>query len=759
MASQQAILRRQPRLSALLVLAVTACGDAQPPDPPPKCGDILENVVEASEWVKATTDIRSYRYRASFDAFETEVEIQGENHTPLATMVVRQVYDEDGVTDGTIEALLNEGEPNSLRMTTHGLGLDDLGYEIRARLESPTQSMEIWAELDNEFCFKPQDAVDAPPCANGLAVGDPAYVLPSCGLPYDELVASGVAPTLKTLTYVSSTPTPPPTGQLIQEPDETRYSLTVMDPNGTTLAPDVLAWAESAEVDDIVGSASEVLLTAAYLDRAWWREREKQVAFCIGEEVLGPSDAVLVEGSQQALSGPQSTDAQIVDWVNGTDRSSSKRKNVAGDPHLVSFDGKKWDFQAYGEFILAEGTDDDFLVQLRTEGLLGATLPACMRVTVATAVATEIDGMRIAIYGRPRFRLEVDGVVVDAPSDLPRLPSGTSLRLGGNRVTIEFPTGEVLAVSAGGGAVSFQLPPSRRGKIRGLLGNFDGDDANDLALRDGTTLAAPVPFPVKHGVLADSWRIAQADSLFDYAPGEDTNTFTRFDFPTSPARIEDLPPADVAEADRICREEGVTDPSSLSDCILDIACTQDRGLADEHSKQPAGSSIEPPNGDLVLQGAIAMGILPAVIRSEPERMPGVCEGPSVPVVSVFEERSSETLQSALTPELAPEPEPIPAGTVVRSYLLHRNPGEEGFGPLRANIKFGGRILGLFVTSEGLDATDAALGAPEVEYVSEPDRGLEEDDGLIASWSGQSLSIEWDGPSDADQVRVLTEVTP
>ena len=746
-------------MAALFVLACAACGDARPPDPPPKCGDILENVVDASEWVKSTTDIRSYRYRSSFNAFETEVEIQGDNHTRLGTMVVRQVYDEEGVTDGTIEALLNESEPSSLRMTTHGLGLDDLGYEVRARLESATQAMEIWAELDNEFCFQPQDAVDAPPCANGLAVGDPAYVLPSCGLPHDELLSSGMAPTLKTLTYVSEAPAAPPTGQLIQEPDRTRYSLTVMDPTGTTPAADVLAWAESAGIGELVGSTSETLLTSAYLDRAWWREREKQVAFCIGEEVLGPADSAPVAASQQALSGAQSTDASIVDWINGTDRSSSKGKNVSGDPHMTSFDGRRFDFQAYGEFILAEGTNDGFLVQLRTEGLSSATLLACQRVTVTTAVATEIDGVRIAVYARPRFRLEVDGLEVDAPSDLPELPSGTSLRLEANGATIEFPNGEVLEVTAGGQTVSLQLPASRRGQIRGLLGNFDGDDTNDFALRDGTALATPVAFAVKHGALADSWRIAQADSLFDYAPGEDTDTFTRIDFPTSPARIEDLPPAEVSEADSICREEGVTDPSTLFDCILDIACTRDRTLADEHSKQPAGSSIEPPSGDLVLQGAIAMSIVPATIQSEPERVPGVCEGPNVPVVNVFEERASETLASDLTPDLAEEPDPIPAGTTVRSYLLHRNPGEEGFGPLRATMKFGGRILGLFTSAEGLDATDATLGAPDAEYVSEPNRGLEEDDGLVVSWTGQSLSIEWDGPSDADQVRVITEVAP
>src|SRR5690606_30013229 len=145
-----------------------------------------------------------------------------------------------------------------------------------------------------------------------------------------------------------------------------------------------------------------------------------------------------------------------------------------------------------------------------------------------------------------------------------------------------------------------------------------------------------------HGPYADEWRIAQSDSLFDYEPGEDTSSFVRADFPSEPARVQDLPATEVEAATAECRTAGVADPTLLFDCILDVACAADaaskQALAADLRAEPAAVTSESPAGDLWLEGAIAMDVLPAQLSSAAPPTPNACEVPLVPVIRVFEER-------------------------------------------------------------------------------------------------------------------------
>jgi Ca2+-binding RTX toxin-like protein len=61
--------------------------------------------------------------------------------------------------------------------------------------------------------------------------------------------------------------------------------------------------------------------------------------------------------------------------------------------------------------------------------------------------------------------------------------------------------------------------------------------------------------------------------LFDYQPGEDTNTFTDLNFPGRPFTIADLTPEERAAAQQIAEQLGITDPTLLANAILDIALT------------------------------------------------------------------------------------------------------------------------------------------------------------------------------------------
>jgi len=129
------------------------------------------------------------------------------------------------------------------------------------------------------------------------------------------------------------------------------------------------------------------------------------------------------------------------------------------------------------------------------------------------------------------------------------------------------------------------------------------------------------------------------------------------------------------------------------------------------------------------------------------------------VVTIFEARIGETITATLTPDLSEGGQPILPGTIVRSYILHRNPDAVGPGTLGGSVKFGGRILGLYTTDAGIDATDATLGSAQAQYATEAARGLEAEDEFVPTWSGRTVSFPFGGTSNADQVRVVTEVAP
>ena len=103
--------------------------------------------------------------------------------------------------------------------------------------------------------------------------------------------------------------------------------------------------------------------------------------------------------------------------------------------------------------------------------------------------------------------------------------------------------------------------------VAGLLGNADGDTANDLALRDGTVLAQPVAFDVLYGAFADDWRITDASSLFEYENGLGTADFTDLSFPAAGVTLDDFPLEVVAAAEAAAA--GIEDPALRKAAVLD----------------------------------------------------------------------------------------------------------------------------------------------------------------------------------------------
>jgi hypothetical protein len=248
----------------------------------------------------------------------------------------------------------------------------------------------------------------------------------------------------------------------------------------------------------------------------------------------------------------------------------------SGEPHLRTFDGRRYDFQAVGEFVAAHG--DGYGIQVRQQ-----PLPGSRRVAVNTAVAMDVAGDRVEV------RL-VDGTPVLFVAGAARtdavvpLPKGGTVALGtgsgGPLVTVTWPDGSTAWVTAFAGVgldLTAQPAAARAGHLDGLLGDFDGDPGNDVRPRGGAALADPT-FQRLYPGLADSWRVTAATSLFGYPAGSDTGAYTDRTFPDQPATAGTVP--DPAAAEAVCRRLGVTDPQVLPDCILDVGLTGLPAFAD-----------------------------------------------------------------------------------------------------------------------------------------------------------------------------------
>ena len=255
----------------------------------------------------------------------------------------------------------------------------------------------------------------------------------------------------------------------------------------------------------------------------------------------------------------------------------------AGDPHLKTFDGFRFDFQQIGEYTLVRSTKDDFVVQVRQ-----VPVPKSRAVSVNQAMATKIGGQRVTVsLENGAAVLRIDGTVVTG--DPPAMKGGSIVRAltgYGTSYAIEWPDGTVVrAEQLKQYTINVRVRPSgaRRGTLEGLLGNDDGAVDDDAA---------------EPAALAEKWRVTQAASLFDYQSGQSSQTFVD---PTFPDPGQTVP--DREAADKACREEGITDPQLLHDCIVDFGVTNGFLFASQYAHQQkvleARAALAPANATAV----------------------------------------------------------------------------------------------------------------------------------------------------------------
>jgi len=256
-----------------------------------------------------------------------------------------------------------------------------------------------------------------------------------------------------------------------------------------------------------------------------------------------------------------------------------------GDTHLTTFDGLYYDFQASGDFVLAE-SDSGFVVQTRQAS--GA--PRWPNASVNKAVATQMDKTRVAVCLDPT-RLVING----KPDDLAdgkslSLAGGIDVSRSGNVYVISGQGGETVQAELQNGwiDVSVGLGHQPQAKVHGLLGDASGSTADDIATRNGTVLTQPVSFADLYHRYADSWRVAAADSLVCADPKVEPGV------PVVPFYANDLDPLEYARVRAICAAAGVKEQTLLDACTLDVTVLADETAARVFARPPNHISVMRP---------------------------------------------------------------------------------------------------------------------------------------------------------------------
>ncbi len=288
------------------------------------------------------------------------------------------------------------------------------------------------------------------------------------------------------------------------------------------------------------------------------------------------------------------------------DTAPAADASTRGDPHLTTFNGTYYDFQSAGEFTALRHYDG-MEVQTRQSPVATAVVPVTSAytglascVSLNTAFAARVGTHRVTYEPQPggndqpgRMVVRVDGRMVTVPA------GGLGLGGGGRIVNVStgtgielfFPNGTHLIVTSNFWPAhsSWYLnidvvnTPARDGTMGTTL---PGSWLPLLA--DGTPLGDKPASLHQRWVdlnqkLANSWRVRNATSLFDYAPGTSTATFTDKRWPVEnpkDCKVAGQTPAkpiDPKKAESYCAE--IADKQRRAECVFDVTYMGDPGFA------------------------------------------------------------------------------------------------------------------------------------------------------------------------------------
>jgi hypothetical protein len=296
------------------------------------------------------------------------------------------------------------------------------------------------------------------------------------------------------------------------------------------------------------------------------------------------------------------------------------------DVHIITYNGLRYDFQAVGEFTLAKSRipGDSFDIQLRLQPFAPNTA-----VTIITQVAVSVGTDRVTFDLTRPDTVWINGVpsTLTLASPNVALNGGQLTELSSTSWEVMWNTGEQATITNAGSWLDVYdgIPLAEPNMVGGLQGE-DAGQANDFQLSNGTVLPQPIAATELYGAYADSWRVSQASSLFDYGPGQTTATFTDTSAPLTPVTLADFPANVVAQAAAAVAAAGITDPGTAAAAELDFAATGDAGfIASAQRVQQLVTSTTPADitPDQTVVPAVGVAAVPDTLTEAPSGVTAV----------------------------------------------------------------------------------------------------------------------------------------
>lgn len=292
-------------------------------------------------------------------------------------------------------------------------------------------------------------------------------------------------------------------------------------------------------------------------------------------------------------------------WCNAAPDASAAD---AGDPHLTTTNGVRYDFQSAGEFVALKNSDTGFELQTRQSPVQTSFTPppnahtglaSC--VSLNTAVAMRVGKHRVTYQPRAfselsaeLLELRIDGSLVTAIGTPIALSAGNSVtRASDGVLDVRVADGTIVTVTPRFWTsqgywyldVDVRKTPAREGTMGPVL-------AGDWLPRapDGASFGAkPAALAARHVVLnqkfANAWRVSNTTTLFDYAVGTSTANFTDVNWPPESGKpclttLSSRPPLKRMQpelAKTACR--GIKDEGLLANCLFDVTVMGDAEVA------------------------------------------------------------------------------------------------------------------------------------------------------------------------------------
>jgi len=294
------------------------------------------------------------------------------------------------------------------------------------------------------------------------------------------------------------------------------------------------------------------------------------------------------------------------DFLNSLDQTDSAQGQTNGEPHLKTFDGYNYDLQAVGEYVLCRSSKQ-FEIQVRQKAMDAS-------VAVNTAVAMNVHGQKISFYAADfpdkdySTPLRINGVPGKFKLKFIKLKKGGAIqKIADGEYIVFWETGEKATVKIYSFAsvmidVIVTVPHRKKTNLQGLLGNNNKFIEDDLRSSTGVPLQVQswkndVQQYVSLGKLnnqfsnaekeynkqlqkkfADTWRVTDQSSLFQYEREKTTKNFVDKKFPLSYHSIADLSPDQLQKAKKTCKDGGVSE-ENMNGCIYDVAFTGENFFA------------------------------------------------------------------------------------------------------------------------------------------------------------------------------------